>query len=334
MITDIEFIQDIRGFLMERSERQIILLVDGNVHKLYEPLLEEFDLIVVPPGESSKNIALIEELSGMLVDSGCQRDSLLVGVGGGVVTDIAGFVASVYMRGMSFGLVPTTLLGMCDAAIGGKNGVNAAGIKNLIGTIRQPDFIAVDTAFISTLPEAEFRNGMAEVIKHAFICGNDFVHFLKDSVSSILDKNPETLRRMIQLSANAKVVIVSQDINDNDQRHLLNLGHTIGHALESLTGNPHGECVAAGMNMEARIAVSLKLCEEHIVGMIRELSLSFGLPEHIDFNAQELMKYIAGDKKKRENHIRFIVPYAPGDCRIVKIDESVLFSQLKKLSYE
>jgi len=334
MVTHIDFISDTRDFLLSLKQHQMVLLIDGNIQPLYESMFDDFDKIIVPHGETSKRIHLIEEIAEMLVDMGYQRDTLLVGVGGGVVTDIAGFAATVFMRGVRFGFIPTSLTGMCDAAIGGKNGVNAAGIKNLIGTIRQPEFIAVDTAFLETLQDIDFRSGMAEVIKHAFISGTDFVRFLKDSTSLILDKHPATLKKMIQLSESAKHEIVIQDVDDNDQRHLLNFGHTIGHALESLTGKSHGECVAAGMNMAARIAVNLKHCEEHIAQTIHELTLSFGLPDYIDFDAQELMKFIAGDKKKRENHIRFIIPIVPGECRIIKMDESVLFSHLKKLQSE
>ncbi len=334
MITDIDFIQDIQGFLMEQNAHQMILLVDGNIHKLYEPLLDEFDLIVVPPGEFSKNISLIEELSGMLVDSGCQRDSLLVGIGGGVVTDIAGFIASVYMRGMSFGLVPTTLLGMCDAAIGGKNGVNAGGIKNILGTIRQADFIAVYTGFLNTLPGDEFRNGMAEVIKHAFISGKEFMAFLSEHADEIKNKQPEILKTMIRMSADVKRSLVIQDEQDQGQRHLLNFGHTIAHALEPINGRSHGECVAAGMYIDALIANKMGLCDLQTLESLGHLISLFDLPQFMPFKTSQLMEKILGDKKRRKNVIRYILPAAPGDCRIINIDDAQFSKYLNILEHE
>jgi 3-dehydroquinate synthase len=234
-----EFVDNINNFTKSATATRMVFLIDRNVHKHYESLFEEYDIIIVPPGEHSKSLTLIDELASTLIDMGYQKDSLLVGVGGGVVTDIAGFVSSVFMRGMPFGLIPTTLLAMSDAALGGKNGVNAGGIKNCVGTIRQPEFIAVWPGFLKTLPDIEFHNGMAEIIKHALLEGDEFVQFLFDNSSEISEKDEHILIEMIQRSAKLKLSIVEQDKFDNDKRHLLNLGHTIAHALETVSSSFH-----------------------------------------------------------------------------------------------
>ncbi len=326
---EIAFVDNIHEFLSTLQYPQMLLLVDENVHKNYSQLLDEFDTIVVPPGEYSKSFTLVEELIGMMLESGYQRDSLLVGVGGGVVTDITGFVASVYMRGMPFGLIPTTLLAMTDAAIGGKNGVNVGKIKNCAGTIRQPEFVTVWPDFLNTLAQKEFRNGMAEVIKHAILEGDDFMKFLFENIEKIKQKDDQILKEMIQRSADFKLSIVKQDEFDNDVRHLLNLGHTIAHALEAETRLSHGECVAAGIILDAKIAQRKELCDDNFTGMISQLMKSYELPETIPYNTEALMSKIAADKKRRENHIRYVLPVAPGDYRIVNMDESELRNHLK-----
>jgi 3-dehydroquinate synthase len=333
-ITNIEFIDDVAGFLRELKAHKIILLIDQHVYSFYQSEFEGFDSIIVPSGEQSKNLSLIDEIVQMLLEMDFQRDSLLIGVGGGVVTDIAGFVASVYMRGMRFGLMPTTLLGMCDAAIGGKNGVNSGNSKNMIGTIRQPEFIAVLTGFLETLPEQEFLNGMAEIIKHSIISGDDFFEFLKTNQKQILDQDKEVLRQMIQKSADIKHGIVQKDVDDQDVRHILNLGHTIAHALESLTEHLHGECVAIGMAMDSSIAKNMNLTDEDSAEKMKNLIRGYGLPVKTEFNSKALMEKISGDKKRRENHIRYVLPVAPGDCRIVNMSLDELSKHLRNLENE
>jgi len=327
----IRFIESATDELHAVQAHSMVLLIDSNVFEKHQKLFEEFDSIVVPAGERSKSMKLVEELAETLLDMGYQKDSLIVGVGGGVVTDITGFIASVFMRGVSFGYYPTTLLGMCDAALGGKNGVNLSASKNIIGTISQPDFIHIWPSFLQTLPQDEFVNGMAEVIKHAMIDGGDFPQFLLDNKDEIIGKNPIVLKEMIERSARVKMDIVAQDEFDNEKRHLLNLGHTIGHALETHFGIPHGHSVAIGMSLDVKIARMMNMCDEHTPLILSNLLQTFNLPEEHDFNVKEIMEIIATDKKRRKNAIRYIVPVAPGNCQIVNMDATRLENYLYKL---
>lgn len=333
-MTNVHFIGDCEIFLESLRDRQIVMLIDQQVNKLYEEVFDGYDKIIVPQGEHSKRLALVDEIIEILVDLEFKKDSLLIGVGGGVVTDITGFVGSVYMRGISFGFLPTTLLAMCDAAIGGKNGVNAGGIKNLAGTIRQPEFVAVWPGFLKTLPEKEFCNGMAEVIKHALLDGNNFVDFLLSNAGDILNCEDKAIGEMIRRSSDFKLSVVEKDEFDNDTRHLLNFGHTIAHAIETDSGLSHGESVSVGMNADVRIAKNLGMCDDEMVKLVHQLCESFHLPTNIDFQIEELMQKITGDKKGRHDHIRYVLPVAPGDFKIIKFTVNELKKQINKIVNE
>ncbi len=333
-MTNIHFIGDCEIFLESLRDRQIVILIDQQVNKLYEDVFDGYDKIIVPQGEHSKRLALVEEIIEILLDLEIKKDSLLIGVGGGVVTDITGFVGSVYMRGISFGFLPTTLLAMCDAAIGGKNGVNAGGIKNVAGTINQPGFIAVWPKFLKTLPENEYQNGMAEVIKHALLAGDDFVEFLLSNSGEILRNDEKVTIEMIQRSSDFKLSVVVKDEFDNDTRHLLNFGHTIAHAIETDSGLSHGESVSVGMNADVRIAKNLGMCDDETVKRVHQLCECFHLPTNIDFQIDELMLKITGDKKGRHDHISYVLPVAPGDFKIIKFTVNELKKQINRIVNE
>jgi len=334
-MTRIEFTDHIDSFLAEKAvSGKMVLLIDRNVHALYEPLFDEYDKIIVPSGESSKRFSLVEEIVDMLQDMGFFKDTLLIGVGGGVVTDITGFAASMYMRGISFGYIPTTLLSMCDAAIGGKNGINASGIKNFVGTFRQPEFITVWTDFLKTLPQKEFHSGMAEVIKHSILSGREFTEFLLSQSENILNIHTPTIHEMIQRSASLKLSVAEKDEFDRGDRHLLNFGHTVAHALELDTEWSHGECVAAGMVIDAEIALRMNVCDEETVNQIKLLVKTFKLPQNISFPVDSMMEKIESDKKRSSANIRYILPAAIGDCRIVEMSLGTLRKHLKVLMNE
>ncbi len=333
-MSDITFIQHPEQFFHTLETDRLVLLIDQNVHALYERDFDEFDRIIIPQGESSKSLRLIEELIEILLEKEIHRDSLIVGIGGGVVTDITGFVATIFKRGTRFGFIPTTLLAMCDAAIGGKNGINVANFKNVAGTIRKPEFIAVDTCFLDTLSEEEFSNGMAEVIKHAIISGKDLFQFLEYHTEQILLKDKHILDEMISRSVSVKQSIADADLFDHDQRHILNLGHTLAHAFEPESGLSHGYCVAAGICIDTKIAVNSGLTDENAYKRIAGLFKKFQLPNGIEFITDHIMQKIFADKKIREGYIRYILPVSPGDCRIVNFTFDELRGHLKRIENE
>ncbi|MBE0653248.1 MAG: 3-dehydroquinate synthase, partial [Bacteroidales bacterium] len=223
-----------------------LILADANVLKFHAGRIGQFPVISIPSGEKSKSMESYASVFQQMMDMNVDRSWFLVGVGGGITTDLAGFVASTYFRGIRFGFVSTTLLGQVDASIGGKNGINFKGYKNLIGVIRQPDFVLCDTTLLKTLPKKEFIGGFAEIIKYAFIYRKDLYPYLVEHLSGALEFDDEILKYLVKESVLTKVNIVSGDEFETGDRKLLNFGHTFGHALEKLYGISHGEAVAIG----------------------------------------------------------------------------------------
>ncbi len=330
----LDFTDDISQFLSSLKKKNVFFLIDKNVNVLYNSLFSAFNCFVISSGEQAKQLKYTEKIIKRMLAYNVQRDTLLVGVGGGVVTDITGFIGSVYMRGMSFGFIPSTLLGMCDASVGGKNGVNCGLIKNIIGTINQPHFIVVWADFLKTLTENEFCNGMIEVIKHALLSGNDFVEFLLKNKNEIKTLKQPFINEMIHRSASYKFSVVMEDEQDNNIRHILNYGHTIAHALEIDSGLSHGECVAAGINIDTKISYNLGMCTKEFVHLVARLCGDYGLSDRIPFQTEDLLKKITCDKKRREDYIRYVLPISPGNCKIVNMKFEELYEYLKCIEDE
>ncbi len=309
---------------------QVVLLVDENVlaHPNYD--FNAYSCISIASGESSKSIAKVEEIIGQLIELGLDRNSILVGIGGGVVCDITGFVASIFMRGISFGFVPTTLLAQVDASIGGKNGVNLGAYKNMIGTINQPKFILIDFNFLGTLPKQEFISGMAEVVKHACIADRSYFEFLEHHCSEILSLQIEAVETMILHSVRIKTQIVESDELEAGLRKMLNYGHTFGHAIEKSMQIPHGEAVSLGMMVVNEIACKLKMLESKKSQRIEQLLNSIGLPTQ--FSKQVLensMHLVVKDKKRAGKKIDLILLRDIGRAEIVPLDFQEIQSLIK-----
>ncbi len=328
----LKFIDSPKEFLAGFAVQNTFLFIDENVHAYFKQEWDGFNYEIIPSGEDQKRFEIVERLIAILLDNGIDRKGTVIGIGGGVVTDLTGFVASIYLRGINFGFLPTTLLAMCDASIGGKNGINFGSYKNMVGNFNQPSFIAFYTPFLNTLPEREFNSGMAEVIKHTVINGGALHMFLEQNSRSEITKNPEKLQELCELAASVKVGVVEQDEHEGGLRKKLNLGHTIGHAIEATSDFTHGECVAIGMVLATRISVIKGLAKADLVETIKSYCRNYDLPTHIELNPKLLLEKIVKDKKRRSAEIDFILPHTLGDVRIMPISIEEVENHLNALN--
>ncbi len=272
--------------------------------------------IDLPDGEEHKTLATMQSILDELVASGANRDTTVVALGGGVVGDIAGFAAACYMRGVDFIQVPTTLLAQVDSSVGGKTGVNHPRGKNLVGAFHQPRIVLIDTDTLDTLPDRELRAGIAEVIKYGAICDAGFFAWLEQNLAALLARDPGALVHAIRRSCELKAEVVAEDEREGGRRAILNFGHTFGHAIEHCQGYGewlHGEAVAAGMVMAARLSA----IGETDLRRLRDLIASAGLPVVPPaIAASDWMAAMGMDKKVQGKRLRFVLLDALGACRV------------------
>ena len=261
--------------------------------------------------EDTKNLRSVEVIARSLVKAGADRRSVLIAVGGGVVGDVAGFVAASYLRGIALVQVPTTLVAQTDSAIGGKTGVNLPEGKNLVGAFYPPKLVMVDTDVLKSLPQREFRGGLAEVIKYGVIADAKLFAFLERNFERVLGRDPRALEYLIARSAEIKAQVVSKDERESGLREILNFGHTFGHALESVTGYrkyQHGEAVAWGMMAAAlyghEIGVTPAIDASRIISLVRRMGK---LPEWPRATPKKLIELMGSDKKTRAGKLRFVL---------------------------
>jgi len=298
------------------DSRHIIFITNDHITKLYDHLLKGQKVLIVPAHENSKDIHTIESLAKQLLQLEAGRNTILVGLGGGVITDITGFLAAVYMRGVSFGFIPTTLLGMVDAAIGGKNGVNLGFGKNLLGTIRQPQFILYDVRFLQTLPNIEWSNGFAEIIKYACIFDAALFAELEKNNISFYKQNDAALFSLIDKCAEWKNKTVIADEMETGLRKLLNFGHTAAHAIENLYELPHGKAVAIGMVIACMISEQVAGLDKNVSTRLKNLLQQYHLPISLAINAAKAMDLLRMDKKRKDETIDYIVLESIGHAAI------------------
>ncbi|MBO5806364.1 MAG: 3-dehydroquinate synthase [Tidjanibacter sp.] len=300
-------------------EGRVVAIVDAEVdalHNLSELLPES---VLIPAGEENKNLQLAQMLWEELIDSKVDRDTFLLGVGGGVVSDLVGFVASTYMRGVRFGLVPTTLMGQVDAAIGGKCAVNVGGYKNMVGFFSPAEFVLCDVRLLTTLPEREFRAGVAEIIKSAIVGDEQLFELLENSSLEQLREGGKELAEAVRRAALVKCALVADDPYDRGVRRLLNLGHTMAHAIESLSDQlTHGEAVAVGLVWASQRAVQSGLMSAEVASRIGSLVEKYGLPTSTSLPEEELWEAMTHDKKASGGRVRFVLPRGVGDCVVVE----------------
>lgn len=300
-------------------EGRVVAIVDAEVdalHNLSELLPES---VLIPAGEENKNLQLAQMLWEELIDSKVDRDTFLLGVGGGVVSDLVGFVASTYMRGVRFGLVPTTLMGQVDAAIGGKCAVNVGGYKNMVGLFSPAEFVLCDVQLLSTLPEREFRAGVAEIIKSAIVGDRELFELLERGSLEQLRQDGEVLAEAVRRAALVKCGLVADDPYDRGVRRLLNLGHTMAHAIESRSDQlTHGEAVAVGLVWASQRAVKRGLLSPEEALRIGSVVEKYGLPTSTSLPEEELWEAMTHDKKASGGKVRFVLPRGVGDCVVVE----------------
>lgn len=322
-----------RGLLSELDslgEQKLILLVDENVYRIYNNSFTGKNCIIIPAGEKHKSLGFAEEVFRKMVQFEVDRSSFLVGIGGGLVSDIAGFVASVFMRGIPFGFISTTLLGQVDASIGGKNGVNLDGYKNMIGVIRQPVFVWCDLDLLESLEHRELTSGFSEVIKYGAIRDAGLFSYLEKNYSVILNKQSLELEQVVYASAAIKISIVEEDETELGNRKLLNFGHTLGHAIEKLSGVYHGEAVSAGMVLAADLSVKLKFLQTTEADRLKQLISLSGLPVSSGIMPEELFDTLLKDKKRSGSFLDFILLRQIGEAFIYRLD----LDELKPLLHD
>jgi 3-dehydroquinate synthase len=286
---------------------QVVVVTDEQVHRIYAHLLREYRILIVPAGEEGKSLQVVGQLATKLAAFEADRKTKLIGIGGGMVTDITGFLAGIYMRGIAFGFVPTTLLGMVDAAIGGKNGVNLGLYKNMLGLVRQPSFILFDSSFLETLPQQEWSNGFAEIIKYACIMDAPLFEELLAKTSYDYRVGSQLLNSLIARCVAHKNEVVLEDEQEMNRRKTLNFGHTAGHAFETMYRLPHGYAVGLGM-LVAFIASEKKFgLNPNLRQQLKYLLNKFGLPTQLRIDVSKVMEVLIHDKKRNADQIDFIL---------------------------
>jgi len=288
---------------------------------------KELHIITLPDGEEYKNIQSVEYALDRLFDAKFDRNSTLIAFGGGVIGDMTGFIASIFLRGIKFIQIPTTLLAMVDSSVGGKTGINNKYGKNLIGSFYQPEAVYIDTYFLNTLEKREFSAGMAEIIKMAVMFDKEFFENIKNEKL--------TLEEMIKRSVELKAIVVNKDEKEKGLRSVLNYGHTFAHVIENITNYKtylHGEAVAIGMVMANELAIKLGLLDKKEAEEIKKVLEKYNLPTDFEIkDINEFYNHFFLDKKTLDNNIKFILPNGIGNYKIVQnIDKEIVLDVLKK----
>jgi 3-dehydroquinate synthase len=310
----------------QKVGQKYCIITDSTVLKLYgEPLFRHLkknginaEIISFPKGEKQKNLQTIEKLAEKLIQKKFTRKDALIALGGGVVGDIVGFLASVYMRGIPVIQIPTTLLAMVDSSVGGKTGVNLSKGKNLIGAFHHPIFTFIDIAYLKKLPEKQIKNGLAEVIKYSVIADASLFNFIEQNVDKILVAEKNSILKIIQRSIEIKAKIIEEDENEKGERMKLNYGHSFGHLLEKLSGYTllHGYAVSIGMVLVNKIAVQKGLLSKSDAERIKNLLKKSGLP--ITTMQKLRISDLSNDKKAEDGYINLVYPKKIGDAVILK----------------
>ncbi|MFK7738793.1 MAG: 3-dehydroquinate synthase family protein [Planctomycetota bacterium] len=281
--------------------------------------------VAVPGGDSAKRLEIVGNLAEHLHRAGATRASVLLAIGGGAITDLCGFAASIFLRGIPFVSCPTTTLAMCDAALGGKNGIDHCGLKNRLGTIRQPDAIVMDTNWLATLPEDMYREGLVEVVKKAAVLDSERFAELEALAPKLMKRDAEATRRTIEMAIEMKMAVVVDDQREGDRRRALNAGHTIGHAIESSAAGSlrHGHAVAMGLLAECRAASVDTEIAERIGALLAAIGVATDIPENLR-NGAELWQLAQRDKKAMRGSVPMFVPRRLGEGEIAELTEPML----------
>jgi len=296
------------------SGRRLVMIADASVYELYTAgklgtMPWRGDTLTFPPGEKSKTRESWARLTDDLLNRGFGRDSAVIALGGGITGDLAGFVAATYMRGLPYIQVPTTLLSMLDSSVGGKTGVDTALGKNLVGSFHPPLAVLADPRTLTTLPEREYRSGLAEAVKHGLIADEAYFAWIEDNAGGLMCRDLSTLAHLVRRSIEIKGEVVVDDERESGRRAILNAGHTVAHALEQASGYriPHGEAVALGLVVESHLAEELGLAPGGLEKRVRLLLTSLSLPTRLsmELDVTQLLGSMGRDKKNRDGRIHF-----------------------------
>jgi len=296
-----------------------LIITDNNVRHYYSRDFPPCDVIEIGTGEEIKNLETVRNIYEKLLELGTDRSSFIVAIGGGIVCDIAGFVASTYLRGVRFGFVSTTLLSQVDASIGGKNGVNLGGYKNMVGVFSQPKFVICDTDLLRTLPKKEVLCGLAEIVKQAAIGDINLFSYLEEHYQKALNLDSDVIERLVYDCLIIKSSIVNKDEREEGGRMVLNFGHTFGHTIEKNLGLPHGEAISTGMVMASALSQKRGYLSGEDVERIKRLLDSLGLPTRVHLNGKKVLDALGKDKKRIGESIHFVLLKGIGSAVVEEI---------------
>ena len=314
--------------------KKAIIITDSIVRHYYEKDFPSNRIIEISTGEKIKNLDTVKAVYGKLMDLGVDRSSSIVGIGGGIVCDIAGFVASTYMRGVQFAFVASTLLSQVDASTGGKNGVNYDGYKNMVGVFNQPECVICDLNLLKTLPVRELRCGFAEIVKHAAIADAGLFSYLEKNYEKALRLDAEVMEKLVYDSIVIKSSIVNRDEKEKGERRNLNFGHTLGHAIESVTGMPHGEAVSTGMVFASVLSARKGYLPQEDVERIKALLKKLKLPTRPLIHGARVLDALKRDKKKEGESIHFVLLRSIGHAVIEEMPMNELKDIMKDMEKE
>jgi 3-dehydroquinate synthase len=318
-------------FIVERTNcSHAVVITDSNVESLHGQRVVEslrhagvrVDIATVPAGESTKSASHADKLWQLLLEFAADRKSIVVAVGGGVVGDLAGFIAATYGRGIRFVQIPTTLLAQVDSSVGGKVGINLPGAKNMVGAFWQPAAVLIDTDVLNTLPLREYRSGLAEVVKYGVILDAEFFEYFESNIDGLNNRAPSVMRHIVARSCELKAQVVSADEREETgQRAVLNYGHTFCHAIEAETGYGtylHGEAVSIGMLCASRLAEAMGRIDAEVTHRQHALLEALGLPLTVpDVDHDVLIRAMQKDKKTEHGKLRFVLPTRLGHVELV-----------------
>jgi 3-dehydroquinate synthase len=323
-----ESISNLRNHLPSKSKT--IIITDANLIKHYSKHFEGFDVIEIGLGEQNKTLSTIDFIMGRLVELEADRSTFIVGVGGGIISDITGFAASIYMRGLRFGFVTTSLLSQVDASVGGKNGVNFKGFKNMVGVFNQPEFVICDFEMLTTLDKNEFIGGFAEIIKHGAIKDISLFEYLEANYDKALNYDNEVLHKLVHDSIVIKSKVVEQDEREKGERRKLNFGHTFGHAIEKLVQINHGQAVAIGMCFAAKASVKKGLLKQEECNRLEKLIKNMQLPVALDIDSTNLFNAMKKDKKREGGEIHLVLLESLGNAVVLNFT----YKELEEIIYD
>lgn len=315
---------------IECKKGDAIIITDENIYLQHPEKMDGFRVIRIKPGEAFKTQATADKVIEQLIGFEADKQTLIIGMGGGVVTDIAGYAASIYKRGVRLAFVPTTILSMVDAAIGGKNGIDIGIYKNMAGTIYQPEFILYDYSFLQTLPVKEWVNGFAEIIKHACIKDHLLFNMLERYNLHDIQADTTLIASLIEQNAAIKMEIVTADEFEKADRKLLNFGHTIGHAIENLHHLPHGHAVSIGMVAACNLSEKINGLHFDEAERVVKLLAKYHLPVDIETDHQKVFEVLKMDKKREAGNIQFILLNKIGRAEVKPVSLTYLQENLKK----